>query len=433
MNNAVERVLGIVAMQPKGEYNSEAYYEKLNIVIYNDSTYMALRSNQGVLPTNTDYWQLIGDINNRIYLVDLNVDNLQTIITNAKKGSIILCDGVDESNRTYIIEKDVTILGGKFILTPRACTSEDYGTKPLFTINNCNVILDNITLEAESYNENPYIYVREGATINDETDSNLILANSSSSNLLIRDCTIKNCMVSYGRNSNIKLINNSAITSMFVFGSTNNVESKGNLIEVQESNLESYYHVYYLDTNSVLKISNDNIKSNSLFFDVIHTGVSSDNGGLNCEMYNSSISGSFRRFHQGTDLTIKLDNCSLYLKNLESIYFPFDIRNSKISFNGYINEDIKIYKLNWNNGKTIGSSGNLYNDDTRQATDLYDIDFKYFSILENGDTMIAYYDSNGTFISGSRSTPRNFTEVPSNAKKYRLSRLNDTNFRFVVW
>lgn len=56
----IYRTLGTVAMTPKGEYDSSAYYEKLNIVIYNDSTYMALRSSTGVLPTDTEYWQLIG-------------------------------------------------------------------------------------------------------------------------------------------------------------------------------------------------------------------------------------------------------------------------------------------------------------------------------------------------------------------------------------
>ena len=60
MSSISTKELGIVAIEPKGEYSSEAYYEKLNTVIYNDSTYMALKSSTGVLPTNTEYWQLIG-------------------------------------------------------------------------------------------------------------------------------------------------------------------------------------------------------------------------------------------------------------------------------------------------------------------------------------------------------------------------------------
>ena len=75
MNNIVERVLGTVAMVPKGEYSSEAYYEKLNTVLYNDSTYMAIQPSTGILPTNTEYWQLIGGGVRREDIVD----NLQSI------------------------------------------------------------------------------------------------------------------------------------------------------------------------------------------------------------------------------------------------------------------------------------------------------------------------------------------------------------------
>ncbi len=54
------QVLGTVAMEPKGEYSADAYYEKLNTVLYNDSTYMAKQPSHNILPTDIDYWQLIG-------------------------------------------------------------------------------------------------------------------------------------------------------------------------------------------------------------------------------------------------------------------------------------------------------------------------------------------------------------------------------------
>ena len=38
-----EQVLGIVAMEPMGEYSANVKYEKLNIVTYNGSTYSALK------------------------------------------------------------------------------------------------------------------------------------------------------------------------------------------------------------------------------------------------------------------------------------------------------------------------------------------------------------------------------------------------------
>ena len=60
MNEQMSVVLGTVAMEPKGEYSAEAYYEKLNTVLYNDSTYMAIKPSHNILPTDTEYWQLIG-------------------------------------------------------------------------------------------------------------------------------------------------------------------------------------------------------------------------------------------------------------------------------------------------------------------------------------------------------------------------------------
>lgn len=91
MNNVIERILGTVAMEPKGQYSSEVYYEKLNTVLYNDSTYIALKSSTGVLPTNTEYWQLIGGGVTKEYVQGQVVDNLNSNETtkslSAKQGN----------------------------------------------------------------------------------------------------------------------------------------------------------------------------------------------------------------------------------------------------------------------------------------------------------------------------------------------------------
>ena len=58
--NEMTQVLGIVAMEPKGEWDSETYYEKLNTVLYNDSTYMAKEGVVGENPSTSSKWQLIG-------------------------------------------------------------------------------------------------------------------------------------------------------------------------------------------------------------------------------------------------------------------------------------------------------------------------------------------------------------------------------------
>lgn len=57
--NEMTQVLGTVAMVPKGEYDSTTYYEKLNTVIYNGSTYVAKKNSMGVDPTDTNFWDLL--------------------------------------------------------------------------------------------------------------------------------------------------------------------------------------------------------------------------------------------------------------------------------------------------------------------------------------------------------------------------------------
>ena len=90
-NEQMSVVLGIVAMTPKGEYSSEVYYEKLNTVLYNDSTYMAIKPSTGVLPTDTEYWQLIGGGVTKEYVQGQVVDNLDSNETtkslSAKQGN----------------------------------------------------------------------------------------------------------------------------------------------------------------------------------------------------------------------------------------------------------------------------------------------------------------------------------------------------------
>lgn len=81
MSSLSTKVLGTVAMEPKGEYSVEAYYEKLNTVLYNDSTYMAIKPSHNILPTDTEYWQLIGGGVTKEYVAEQTVDNLDSTST----------------------------------------------------------------------------------------------------------------------------------------------------------------------------------------------------------------------------------------------------------------------------------------------------------------------------------------------------------------
>jgi hypothetical protein len=89
-NEQMAVVLGTVAMEPKGEYDPSTYYEKLNVVSYNGSTYIATQPSQGIAPTNTGYWQFISSAG--LSEADV-VDNLESTATNkplsAKQGKVL--------------------------------------------------------------------------------------------------------------------------------------------------------------------------------------------------------------------------------------------------------------------------------------------------------------------------------------------------------
>lgn len=51
-------VAGRVAVVPKGEYNQERVYERLDMVRDKNKTYVAKKDNTGILPTNEEYWML---------------------------------------------------------------------------------------------------------------------------------------------------------------------------------------------------------------------------------------------------------------------------------------------------------------------------------------------------------------------------------------
>lgn len=67
--------LGPVGLNPLGEYNSETEYEKLDVVLYQGSSYVALQTVQGIVPTNTEYWQKL--VSGGVGVDDI-VDNLDS-------------------------------------------------------------------------------------------------------------------------------------------------------------------------------------------------------------------------------------------------------------------------------------------------------------------------------------------------------------------
>ena len=55
------KILGKVAITPKGEYNNATTYQSLDLITYDGGSYLALKETTGNLPTNNEYWQLIAE------------------------------------------------------------------------------------------------------------------------------------------------------------------------------------------------------------------------------------------------------------------------------------------------------------------------------------------------------------------------------------
>lgn len=55
------KILGKVAITPKGEYNNATTYHDLDLITYQGNSYLSLKETTGNLPTNNEYWQLIAE------------------------------------------------------------------------------------------------------------------------------------------------------------------------------------------------------------------------------------------------------------------------------------------------------------------------------------------------------------------------------------
>lgn len=52
--------LGAVGFNPAGEFDISKEYNRLDIVLYQGTSYCAKQSIQGVAPTNSEYWDALG-------------------------------------------------------------------------------------------------------------------------------------------------------------------------------------------------------------------------------------------------------------------------------------------------------------------------------------------------------------------------------------
>lgn len=52
-------IAGKVAITPKGNWSANTAYTKLDLVFYDNASYVAIQPSTGVTPTNTSYWMLV--------------------------------------------------------------------------------------------------------------------------------------------------------------------------------------------------------------------------------------------------------------------------------------------------------------------------------------------------------------------------------------
>ena len=103
--------LGPVGLNPLGEFNSETQYERLDVVLYNGVSYVATQTVQGVLPTNTEYWDALGvsgaDMTN--YYTKSQTDDLISAISTMNLKVVQELPTEDISTTTiYLVPKTTT-------------------------------------------------------------------------------------------------------------------------------------------------------------------------------------------------------------------------------------------------------------------------------------------------------------------------------------
>lgn len=118
--------LGPVGFKPTGAYDNTREYKKLDVVIYQGSSYVAISDSLGQLPTNTTYWNCIAEKGSKGDPGTVKFEVVQTLpITDIEEGTIYLVPyaeitiqelpstgnadtiyKVESTNKTYIYENN---------------------------------------------------------------------------------------------------------------------------------------------------------------------------------------------------------------------------------------------------------------------------------------------------------------------------------------
>ena len=96
--------LGRFILNPRGNYGSSSTYNKLDVVLYNGSSYICKSDNTtNKVPTNTTYWQLLAQAGQAVLTPEQEQDIINTLVN---QGVII-----DPNYNTFTIEEKQKLAG----------------------------------------------------------------------------------------------------------------------------------------------------------------------------------------------------------------------------------------------------------------------------------------------------------------------------------
>ena len=167
-------------LKPKGDYDPTVEYKKLDIVLYQNSSYVALQTTQGNLPTDTDYWQILvsGELSSED-IVDNLESNYSDKVLSAKQGKVLNEGKLQVFNTVANMKADTSLKAGMTVKTNGYYNANDGGHSNyrIRAITNEDVIdemtlieLSDESLVAELIVEYPVNPIKLGAKADGITD-----------------------------------------------------------------------------------------------------------------------------------------------------------------------------------------------------------------------------------------------------------------------
>lgn len=287
----IDETLEESQLKPKGDYDPTVEYKKLDIVLYQNSSYVALQTTQGNLPTDTDYWQVLvsGELSSED-IVDNLESNYSDKVLSAKQGKVLNEGKLQIFNTVANMKADTSLKAGMTVKTLGYHSINDKGSASykVREITNEDVVdeatiiaLYDNSLVAELILSNEMTPEVFGAYGNGTTDD------SSYIQLAINNCG----KVIFDNNKTYNIKNEIIVT--------NDTELDGNKCTIKMSRATtSSINIFNIDNTSNIKIHDFNLingtdSSNNICTNIfISTNRPTTNYCYNIDIYNINYSNT---------------------------------------------------------------------------------------------------------------------------------------------